>query len=344
MATKVGKLVDPVNVRRPPDLSPEGAAAANKGIGLETSNSNLRGADNFAAAADGAQLSLPSGSVSGAGLSEAIKTSGDVGTLQQSVKELRAKQSATTATQTPNDGNTTPPNPKNPKADSGGKDPNEATERASIYEGLKAAGANTAKFFGTTLGLAVLGTAIFLAICGASLDCTDGSTCTIKNVSVLDNSNVRIDFDVKLLRASCKGLFNPCINDSVRMNADVPLYNSSGQALFKSGCSYTITQVLNGMGTIVINSPTNTSGYTQNSSTSFGTFNIQSTFAAQCAQNMVAAASIPLDALSKLGEQAVKSICTLFPLLCNTTLWIVLIVILFFSSAASVAAFFVFKS
>lgn len=334
--------VDAEDFHLPRGLTPDAASGANKDLGIETSSSTLRAPENFAAAAAVARRVLPSGTVSGAPISTSIQTVDDVATVQNTVKELRAKQSATTATQTPNDGKTTPPNPKDPKADSGGKDPEEASARASIYENLKSAGKNTAKFFGTTLGLAVLGAAIFLAITAASLDCTDGSTCTITNVSVIDNSNVRIDFNVQLLRASCAGLFNPCINDSVKMNADVPLYNSSGQPLFKSGCSYTITQVLNGMGTIVINSPSSTSGYTQRSSTSFGTFNVQSTFAAQCAQNMVAAASIPLDALDKLGQAAAKTFCDIVPFLCNTTLWIVLVVAIFLSSSAS-AAFFVIK-
>ena len=261
--------------------------------------------------------------------------------------EVSNNQKLQTAKQTAAGGNEGTPNPPC-KGTNGSKLPSEkgdGTPPSTDDQGKSLSKWTTtqkvAAFFGASGIAAIIAFSVICIVSAISLRCTDGATCTITGSTVVNNSTITLNFTVETPSdLSCAGLFKPSVNDSIRLNGDLPYYKS-GKAMLSNGNCYTIVKINDPTGSINVNCPDGTSGFNIGSPGKYGTFQVDSTFDNQMAQNLADAIKIPLDALGDAAGAGAQTFCDILPFLCTNWIMIIVAVLILLSSASG--AFFAFK-
>jgi len=190
---------------------------------------------------------------------------------------------------------------------------------------------------GTTalFGLSVIG---LVAYASSSLDATDGVSANITSITIASSTSsgtvLTIAYDPP------NALFNPCINDSIDLSSDIPIFGGQSGLKITSLPSTTSIQVTS--------TTQNTKTFPSSSSPSpilnnVGKFVDHTSIANQFTSSIVGVGTVVADTAAQLGGVAAAdagslvgaaggalggAICSSFKILCNKWLWIGILILI----------------
>lgn len=180
---------------------------------------------------------------------------------------------------------------------------------------------------GTTalFGLSIIG---LVAYASSSLDATDGVSAKITSITIASSTNSGTVLTIAYEPPNA--LFNPCINDSINLSSDIPIFGGQSGLKITSLPSTTSIQVTSTTQNIKT-FPSSSSPSPKLMNT--GHFVDNTSIANQFTSSVVGVGTVVADTAAQLGGLALSDagslagsagnvICSSFKILCNKWLWI----------------------